>query len=116
MKKQPDKDVCWKCGKLLEENRIGKNAYCLLCHRGIVGVNPTKYSDLSDEQKKKANARSVLKMALRRGTLWRKPCEVCSHYETQAHHDDYDKPLEVRWLCEKHHLKHHGKSRRTSTG
>ena len=33
-----------------------------------------------------------------------KPCEVCGTLQgVQRHHDDYEKPLEVRWLCRKHH-------------
>lgn len=27
----------------------------------------------------------------------------------QAHHEDYSKPLDVRWACRKCHLESHGK-------
>jgi len=49
--------------------------------------------------------------AIRDGRLIRQPCEQCGDI-AQAHHDDYSKPLDVRWLCFKHHLEHHGKERR----
>ena len=55
---------------------------------------------------KKDNARSYAGVYLRRGLLSREPCEVCGE-EAEMHHDDYDKPLEVRWLCRVHHLAHH---------
>jgi len=48
--------------------------------------------------------------ALKRGELERKPCEVCAKIEkVHAHHDDYSKPLEVRWLCPLHHKAEHMK-------
>lgn len=31
------------------------------------------------------------------------PCEVCGTTPAQRHHDDYSKPLEIRWLCPVHH-------------
>lgn len=35
-------------------------------------------------------------------------CETCpNNTDLQAHHDDYAKPLEVRWLCRSCHIKHH---------
>ena len=47
--------------------------------------------------------------ALTRDKLKRKPCEVCGNKKSQAHHDDYSKPLVVRWLCQVHHSEHHRK-------
>ena len=50
---------------------------------------------------KKAN--TLVGNAIRDGRLVRQPCEVCGAEPTHAHHDDYSKPLEVRWLCTYHH-------------
>lgn len=48
--------------------------------------------------------------AIRDGRLIRQPCEKCGNPKTEAHHDDYSKPLDVRWLCFKHHREHHGQT------
>ncbi len=53
-------------------------------------------------------ARSKVRTAVRNGTLIKHPCEICGNVNSQAHHDDYRKPLVVRWLCFKHHREHHG--------
>lgn len=45
--------------------------------------------------------------AIRDGRLTRQPCEVCGELKAQAHHDDYSKPLDVRWLCSTHHAEWH---------
>jgi hypothetical protein len=37
------------------------------------------------------------------------PCEVCGLVDADAHHDDYAKPTDVRWLCRSHHRQHHAK-------
>lgn len=54
----------------------------------------------------KARARSLVKMRIRRGKMVRGACEVCGEPNAQAHHPDYRKPLDVRWLCLKHHREH----------
>jgi hypothetical protein len=43
--------------------------------------------------------------ALRSGKLVKGPCEVggdCAG-RIEAHHDDYARPLTVRWVCKRHH-------------
>lgn len=56
----------------------------------------------------KYRARMAVQNAIRSGTLVKKPCEVCgTTQQVHAHHDDYRKPLEVRWFCRPHHWDHH---------
>jgi hypothetical protein len=56
-------------------------------------------------------ARSLMTKAIKEGKLIRGPCEVCGTTEDiHGHHDDYSKPLEVRWLCASHHGKEHYKA------
>lgn len=61
---------------------------------------------------KKFKAQYCVGNAVRSGSLTRQPCEVCGHSKAQAHHDDYNQPLKVRWLCVTHHAKHHVNERR----
>jgi len=44
---------------------------------------------------------------IRDGKLVKKPCEICGMEKVHAHHDDYARPLDVRWLCEIHHRQWH---------
>lgn len=55
-------------------------------------------------------ARTAVGNAIRDGRLLRGQCEKqpCTT-KSEAHHDDYSKPLEVHWMCRKHHLEEHGK-------
>lgn len=57
----------------------------------------------------KVKAHSTVHRAIKTGKLVRGPCEVCGSTKVQAHHDDYTKRLEVRWLCNIHHNLHHRK-------
>jgi len=53
-------------------------------------------------------ANGAVSNAVRDGRLEKQPCEVCGSSNVQAHHDDYSKPLDVRWLCFVHHRELHG--------
>ena len=59
-------------------------------------------------QEKRA-AHIITGNAIRDGRLVRQPCEQCGEPKTDAHHDDYGQPLNVRWLCRKCHAQEHGR-------
>ena len=40
---------------------------------------------------------------VQRGILVPMPCEVCGDTKVERHHEDYDKPMHIRWLCKIHH-------------
>lgn len=98
--------LCYNCGKEKEERRF-KQSYCLKCHADYMRRTRPKHSELPEEQRKKANARAYVKMYIRRGTIQKQPCEVCGSMFVEAHHEDYSKQLQVRWLCRKCHLAEH---------
>lgn len=56
---------------------------------------------------RKKSARTQLTRAVIAGVVLRLPCAVCAHPNAEAHHEDYDRPLEVVWLCRKHHMERH---------
>jgi hypothetical protein len=81
--------------------------------------NKLSVKERSKEYKKdkvRNTAHNMVKEAIRSGVLVRKPCEVCSGTKlVDAHHDDYSKPLNVRWLCRRHHQRHHYENRPVKT-
>jgi hypothetical protein len=45
--------------------------------------------------------------AIRDGRLLKMDCAFCGEPKTIAHHHDYNKPLEVTWLCQPCHHRFH---------
>ena len=54
----------------------------------------------------KRRAHRMVEYALAHGRLQRQPC-ACGNPNSQAHHHDYNKPLDVTWLCPLCHAKEH---------
>ena len=53
--------------------------------------------------------------AIKTNRLVRGPCEFCgTKRDVLAHHDDYSKPLEVRWMCRADHTRYHAKEAMTA--
>lgn len=52
-------------------------------------------------------ANSLVAAALKSGSLFKTPCGCCGSADTEAHHPDYSRPLDVIWLCAVHHKEIH---------
>jgi hypothetical protein len=75
-----------------------RKANALRYHRESNAREPEKY-----------RARTAVGNAVRDGRLFKLPCTTCGSTEDiEAHHADYSRPLDVEWLCHKHHREHHG--------
>ena len=105
-----DLSKCIECAKAgVRENRADKVEYYREYDRERGSRQTPEYRDeyrASYPAKYKAN--NAVSNAVRDGKLLREPCEVCGERRNvHGHHDDYAKPLCVRWLCAAHHRQWH---------
>ena len=103
------------CRQAAKNNRVARLDYYRQYDRERLATDNRK-QQRSERQKaymarnqNKHEARMAVFRAIRSGAMSKQPCEVCAQTPAEAHHDDYDKPLAVRWLCRTHHLIEHGK-------
>lgn len=57
--------------------------------------------------RRRGAAHNAVAHAIRSGRLVRQPCERCGDPNSYAHHEDYDKKLDVNWLCQPCHKQRH---------
>jgi len=59
------------------------------------------------EDKRRQVAHNAVSRAIKKGLLVKESCKRCNEEKSEAHHEDYDKPLDVVWLCSKCHKQRH---------
>lgn len=128
---------CFKCGEVKPETDFYKHAAmadgllgkCKVCTRADVRANRQDKADHYREYDRrrgnrqspnyqreyrarfpaKKKAHRAVSYAVRNGKIDQpQMCSVCGGVgRTEAHHDDYSKPLVVRWLCAACHKQWH---------
>lgn len=112
---------CKQCGKeiitTVYKIERGNGKYC---SRECAADSVRKENDSEVLRKKKLRnkiyrknnpiqekARKKTWAAISKGKLIRSSCVVCGENKVEAHHSDYTKPLDIMWLCNKHHVEWH---------
>ena len=82
------------------------------CKRAAA-ADPERYKGYkrqhAERHPERVSARQQVATAVRYGRLVKTPCVVCGDPKSQGHHEDYSKPMEVVWLCTRHHMERHRK-------
>jgi ribosomal protein S27AE len=101
-----------KCLNISNGNKVGSNAKGENNNawKGGLTKDRVRYKKIYESRyPEKAEVHRIVRNAIKSGKLIAEPCEKCEKTNRiHAHHDDYSKPLDVRWLCAKcHHKEHH---------
>ena len=119
-------EAMYNSGLSLRDVALAHNCSWQAIHTGLKRRNAVLRSNLRFGANKQFSEDSpgpdepvylITHKAIARGRLIKKPCECCGagidskrkngSSAIHAHHDDYNKPLEVRWLCSSCHHKWH---------
>ena len=103
---------CKDCNKLdVKNNRLDNiDKYRAYDRERGNRQSPEYLKEYREKYPNKYKAHTMISNYIRDGKLFKMPCEVCgTGVDIHAHHDDYLKPLNVRWLCQAHHKQWHSK-------
>jgi ribosomal protein S27AE len=105
---------CKECNKNDVTNHRNKNIEKVRAYDRARGKIPDRIKDGTEvtrawraEDKRRSVAHSSVARAIRNGLLIKSPCVRCGEIKSLAHHENYDKPLEVMWLCQPCHKQRH---------
>jgi len=114
--KMPDGHVnkCKKCNKNDVTANRNKNIEKIRAYDRERSKEPERIKTNTEvnrawraEDKRRTAAHNAVARAIRNGSLFRLPCVRCKAEKSLAHHEDYDKPLEIMWLCQPCHKQRH---------
>lgn len=102
-------NACKECCKSAEKNHRKTNGDAIRERDRERGsrATPEYQREYKAKYPAKHKAHMAVERAVRKGVLVQQPCEICGSINSVAHHDDYAKPLDVRWLCQLHHIAWH---------
>lgn len=95
---------CHECDARSNAQRRAKAPWRM---RAWHAANPGNAAAWKAANPEKVAAHNAVNHAIESGRLVRQPCEVCGAEPGHGHHDDYSKPLDVRWLCARCHAATH---------
>ena len=122
---------CWYCAKKKEDTffyrdnstATGYGCLCKECQRIYQREKVRNYPETYARKHKRSDKKRIgrkreyprdiksahekIKQEVKSGKLVKGSCEICGWEKTIAHHDDYSKPLVVRWLCNSCHQMWH---------
>ena len=78
-----------------------------LQRRIVEAKGPPQFQGKKTYCKKQKQAVGIANKAYRKGIILKEPCIICGNPKAQGHHENYDKPLDVIWLCTRHHNDRH---------
>ena len=90
----------------VERYRIWSRKY-LKKWRKISNSHSKSAKKYAENNPEKILAYYLVKQAIITGKLKKGNCEICKKQNVHAHHDNYFKPLEVKWFCPLHHKAYH---------
>ena len=105
---------CKECTKkYIFERRYGEHREKILAYDRERSKQPHRKQKMLEQtpiyrknNPKRYLAHTMLNNAIRSGEIKKQPCFVCGE-KAEAHHPDYDQPLDVMWLCSSHHKQAH---------
>ena len=71
------------------------------------GYMTAKKREWWKKNKDRLKVKDAVRYAIKTGKLVKTPCHICGDVQVEGHHPDYSRPLDVVWLCRKHHNEVH---------
>jgi hypothetical protein len=129
---EENEKICSKCDRVLDSNSFYKShSWCVKClsEYSQTEERKVKARKWRDDNRKKMNAsaqrwrsrnRRKAQIQIEIMTLKKygfiKASKICTdcqkEVETEGHHEDYDKPLDLVWLCRPCHKRRHAKHKK----
>lgn len=96
-------NICKECKKAEEKDRRYSPKY----RQRILDYDRKRIRKTANKSRinnpLKYKARVAVSNAIRDNRIQKENCVFCGDPNTEAHHEDYSKPLNVIWVCFKHH-------------